>query len=78
MSKIKEKVYEVLRDELGSGIDINDKVVVLNSSGIDENNQRDLVMRLEEEFNIFIPDKDAETLITVEDVVDYLSKKEKK
>lgn len=74
MSKIKDKVYEILRDELGSGVAIEDKTVVLNASGIDENNQRDLIMRLEEELGVDISDEDAGKLTTVKDIVAYLEK----
>jgi len=72
---IKEQVVEVLLSLLGTGIVIEDKTVVLNATGIDGNFQRDLVMLLEQELEVEIPDSDAEKLITVKDIVDYITKK---
>lgn len=37
----------------------------------------ELVMRLEEEFDIEIPDEDADNIKTVQDAVDYLTKRTK-
>lgn len=78
MSKVKEKVYEVLRNEIGSAVELQDKTVVLNVSGIDVNVQRDLIMRLEEEFDIEIPETEAEKLFTVGDLVTFITTKVKK
>lgn len=72
---IKEQVVEVLLSLLGTGIVIEDKTVVLNATGIDGNFQRDLVMLLEQELEVEIPDSDAEKLITVKDIVKYITKK---
>lgn len=75
---IKERVLDIVKNELGSGYDVQLKTVVLNGSGLDENVSRDLVMRLEEELEIEIPDTDAEKLNTVKDIVKYIEKKTKK
>jgi len=37
----------------------------------------EMVMAFEEEFNIEIPDEDAEKIKTVQDSIDYISKKAK-
>ena len=72
---IEEQVLEIVRDEIGSGYDITLNMVILNASGIVEERQRELVMRLEEELELEIPDADCEKLHTVKDVVNYITKK---
>jgi len=71
---IEEQVLEVVRTVL-FGIEIKLDSIVLNVSGIDRDFQRDLVMQLEEELEVEIPDADAEKLVTVKDIVDYITKK---
>ena len=38
-------------------------------------NKVEIIMGLEEEFNIEIPDEEADNIITVQDAVDYISQK---
>lgn len=71
---IEEQVLEVVGTVL-FGLEVKLDTVVLNASGIDEDFQRDLVMTLEEELEVDIPDTDAEKLTTVKDIVDYITKK---
>jgi len=71
---IEEQVLEVVRTVL-FGIEIKLDSIVLNASGIDRDFQRDLVMQIEEELEVEIPDVDAEKLVTVKDIVDYVTKK---
>lgn len=74
---VEEQVLEIVRNEIGSGYEINIDTTILNASGIDEERQRELVMRLEEELEVEIPDKDAEGLHTVKDIVDCIIEKTK-
>lgn len=71
---IEEQVLGVVRILL-SGVDVKLDTVVLNASAIDGDFQRDLVMTLEEELEVEIPDADVEKLTTVKDIVDYITKK---
>lgn len=71
---IEEQVLEVVGTVL-FGVEIKLDTVVLNASAIDRDFQRDLVMQLEEELEVKIPDADAEKLVTVKDIVDYITKK---
>ena len=71
---IEEQVLEVVGNVL-FGLEIKLDTIVLNASGIDRDFQRDLVMTLEEELEVEIPDVDAEKLTTVKDIVDYITKK---
>lgn len=71
---IKEQVFGVIKTAL-FGVEIKLDTVVLNGSAIDKEFQRDLVMTLEDELEVEIPDVDAEKLVTVKDIVDYITKK---
>ncbi|MHB1392009.1 MAG: acyl carrier protein [Clostridia bacterium] len=68
-----EKVQEKVAEQLGVDAD----EVLLESSFIDDLGADsldivELLMALEEEFDIEIPDEEAEKLATVGDVVDYI------
>lgn len=69
-----EKVKKITVDQLGADED----AVVMEASFIDdlEADSLDIVelmMALEEEFDIEIPDEDAEKISTVKDAVDYIT-----
>lgn len=71
--EIFEKVKKIIVDQLGAA----DSSVTLESSFIDDLGADsldivELIMAIEEEFNIEIPDSDAEKVVTVQDVVDYI------
>ena len=68
-----EKVKKVIVDQLG----VSESSVTMEASFIDELGADSLdivevVMALEEEFDIEIPDSDAEKVVTVGDVVEYI------
>ncbi len=68
-----EKVKEIIVNQLG----VTDTAVTLEASFIDDLGADsldivELVMALEEEFDMEIPDEDAEKVVTVGDVVDYI------
>ena len=70
-----DKVKEVVIDKLGVE---DDKVVseasFIDDLGADSLDTVELIMQLEEEFGIEIPDEDAETITTVQAAVDYIDK----
>ena len=73
MIKVFEKVKGIIVEQLG----VADTAVTLEASFIDDLGADsldivELVMALEEEFDIEIPDADAEKVVTVGDVVDYI------
>ena len=72
---IKERVIKILTDIYGSDYNVEDETVIINESGIDS---AEIVMALEEEFVIEIPDEDAEKLSTLKNVIEYLTEKIKK
>lgn len=68
-----EKVKDIIVDQLG----VDEEEVKLESSfmddlGADSLDIVELIMALEEEFNMEIPDEDAEKVSTVKDVVEYI------
>lgn len=71
--EIFDKVKEIIVEQLG----VADTAVTLEASfivdlGADSLDIVELIMALEEEFDIEIPDADAEKVVTVTDVVDYI------
>lgn len=68
-----EKVKEIIVDQLG----VEEEEVSLESSFIDDLGADsldivELIMALEEEFDLEIPDEDAEKISTVNDAVEYI------
>ncbi len=73
---LKEKVKEIIVEQLGvEEKDVTDKASFIDDLGADSLDTVELVMAFEEEFDIEIPDEDAEKMSTVEDAVKYLTGK---
>lgn len=77
MADLFEKVKEIIIDQLGA----DEEQVTLNSSfvddlGADSLDIVELVMALEEEFDMQIPDEEAEKIRTVGDAVKYIQERE--
>ncbi len=71
--EILEKVKAIIVEQLG----VADTAVTMEASFIDDLGADsldivELVMAIEEEFDIEIPDSDADIVVTVGDVVDYI------
>ena len=71
--EILEKVKGIIIEQLG----VTDTAVTMEASYIDDLGADsldivELIMAIEEEFDIEIPDSDAEKVVTVGDVVDYI------
>ena len=74
--EIFEKVKEIVIDRLGVTEDtVTNEASFVDDLGADSLDIVELVMALEEEFEIEIPDEDAEKVVTVGDVVEYLKDK---
>ena len=68
-----DKVKEIINDTLSCGEDIiTMDAVLIDDLGADSLDIVELIMALEEEFDTEIPDADAEKIVTVGDVVDYI------
>ncbi len=70
---LKDKVNEIIVDQLGVDAgEVKDGASFIDDLGADSLDTVELVMAFEEEFDIEIPDEDAEKLNTVGDAVKYL------
>ena len=70
-----ERVKQIIMDQLGvSAEQVTPDASFIDDLGADSLDTVELVMALEEEFDIEIPDEDAEKLRTVRDALDYLKK----
>ena len=68
-----ERVKKVVVDQLSVDENlVTPQASFTNDLGADSLDIVELVMALEEEFNIEIPDADAEKVVTVGDVVEYI------
>jgi len=71
---IEERVKKIVAEQLGSGEDeITNESSFIDDLGADSLDTVELVMALEEEFDIEIPDDDAEKIATVQAAIDYVS-----
>lgn len=75
MSDIEEKIRNIICEQL----DVAEEDVVPSASfvddlGADSLDQVELIMAMEEEFDVSIPDEDAEKIGTVKDAIDYIAK----
>ena len=70
-------VFEKIRDILCEQLDLSEDAVTPDSSvvddlGADSLDVVDLIMTLEDEFNIEIPDEEIENIKVVDDLVKYI------
>lgn len=73
MSEIAQKVTQIIIDKLGvEESEINDEASFTNDLGADSLDTVELIMEFEKEFNISIPDDQAENIATVGDAIKYL------
>ncbi len=68
-----DKVKDIIIDKLGAEEDkITEKASFMDDLGADSLDTVELIMELEEEFGLEIPDEEAEKLATVGDAVKYI------
>ena len=76
MADLEEKVKEIIAKELGVEREkLTNDASFMEDLGADSLDTVELVMEFEKEFNIDIPDEDAEKLRTVGDAITYLKSK---
>ena len=72
---IEQKIRAIIIDQLGADEDeVTPEASFLEDLGADSLDIVELVMALEEEFKIEIPDEDVEGMRTVQDVINYIKK----
>jgi acyl carrier protein len=73
MSDIKSKVISIIVDKLGvEENEVTNEASFTNDLGADSLDTVELIMEFEKEFNIAIPDDQAENIQTVGDAVAYI------
>ena len=73
MSDIRERVKAIIMDKLGvEESEINDDASFTNDLGADSLDTVELIMEFEKEFNIAIPDDQAEKIGTVGQAISYI------
>ncbi len=73
---MEDKVKDIIAEELGVEREkLTDESSFMDDLGADSLDQVELVMALEKEFEIDIPDEEAEKLRTVGDAMRYLNEK---
>jgi len=74
MSNIDERVKSIIVKQLGvKEGDVKNESKFIEDLGADSLDTVELVMGLEEEFDIEIEDKDAEKITSVQDAIDYVT-----
>ncbi|MGQ9560033.1 MAG: acyl carrier protein [Candidatus Oleimicrobiaceae bacterium] len=74
--KVKERVKEIIVDQLGvDANEVTEAASFIDDLGADSLDTVELIMAFEEEFDIEIPDEEAEKLTTVGKALEYLDKK---
>ncbi len=77
MKEILDKIKESVVDQLGVDEDIvTPDATFLNDLEADSLDVVELMMALEEEFDIEIPDEEAEKISTVSDLANYIAEKQ--
>ena len=73
-SNIEAKVKSIIADQLGVGEDeIKPESSFIEDLGADSLDIVELVMAMEEEFEVEIPDEEAENIKTVGDAINYIN-----
>lgn len=73
MADIEAKVKSIICEQLNvAEEDVVPEASFVDDLGADSLDQVELIMAMEEEFDLSIPDEDAEKIATVRDAVDYI------
>ena len=79
MADIGQKVKSIIAEQLGVKVEeVTDSASFVDDLGADSLDTVELVMALEEEFGIEIPDEDAEKMTSVGEAVRYVEEKASK
>ena len=72
---IEAKVNEIIVEQLGVNADqVKPEAKMIEDLGADSLDAVELVMAIEEEFGIEVPDEEAEKLVAVNDITTYVTK----
>jgi len=72
-SSVEKRVKDIVAEQLGIDLEeVHADSAIIDDLGADSLDIVELVMALEEEFDMDIPDEDAQKIITVKDAADYV------
>jgi acyl carrier protein len=78
MADVKSRVIAIIVDKLGvDESEVTPEASFTNDLGADSLDTVELIMEFEKEFNIAIPDEDAEKISTVGDAIKYIEENAK-
>ena len=78
MASVAERVIDIVAEQLGVDKEkIKPETSFVNDLGADSLDTVELVMELEEEFDVNIPEEEAEKIQTVGQAIDYIEKTHK-
>jgi acyl carrier protein len=73
---VEQKVKEIIVQQLGVNEEqVTEEASFIDDLGADSLDVVELVMALEEEFNIEIPDEDAQKITNVKEAIEYIENK---
>jgi acyl carrier protein len=72
---VEDKVKQIIIDKLSvSDKELTPEASFVDDLGADSLDLVELIMAMEEEFDLDIPDEDAEKIVMVKDAIDYVNK----
>lgn len=75
MATVEERVINLIAEQLGvSQEEVTPEASFIDDLGADSLDTVELVMAFEEEFDIEIPDEDAEKIVRVKDAINHIKK----
>ena len=78
-TSVRDRVIEIVCEQMGQSKDkVSEETSFINDLGADSLDTVELVMELEDEFDLSIPDEDAEKIKTVGDAIGYIEEHAKK
>ena len=77
-TSVRDRVIEIICEQMGQSKDkVTEETSFINDLGADSLDTVELVMEFEDEFDLNIPDEDAEKIQTVGDAIKYIEENAK-
>lgn len=74
MTNIEDRVKKIVAEQLGVSLnDVKGSSDIVNDLGGDSLDQIELIMAIEDEFSLEIPDAEGEKIQTVQQIIDYVT-----